>query len=72
MWEDITLPCLAKRHIVIRPCGDEMAALIPNAWGPIEGSDNSQIWDEFNASLSSPPEKVIHVTLYLARHLYIV
>jgi len=40
MWEDITLPRLAQRHKVILPCGDEMAALIPNAWGLIEGSDD--------------------------------
>lgn len=66
------LPCLAQRHTVNLPCGDEVAALTPNAWGLIEGSDDPEFGTNLARVCLRPPEKVIHVTLYLAWHLYIV
>jgi len=73
MWEDITLPCLAQRHRVIQPRGDEMTVLIPSAWGLIEGSDDPKFGTNLmRVFLYAPLEKVKPVTLCLAWHLYIV
>jgi len=65
------LPCLAQRHRVILPRGDEMVVLIPSAWGQIEGSDDPKFGTNLMRVFLRPRRRR-HVALYLARHLYIV
>lgn len=51
------LPCLAQRHRVILPCGEEMAALTPNAWGLIEGSDDPKFGTNLAQVFFVPPRE---------------